>query len=590
MHTTTTEKDTSDHKPSGKTDQAGPITGAPTAAVARASGVGNAAYAARVARMTPAAGDETAVLARRTTREDVTDTREIGDAAAVQADEENTSAEQTGSRAGTALGITNIYDINSARTKVQEIQGFTTTIQGAPENSEIPTDALAVNQTAIAALNDFLIMAGEQGREVSGFQSTFQTLRGDFARLDAEVNHLRLTGAVGQHDGANAAGAQAADIVRSATGGDAASSGRRVSGMLQSNAGMSSTHRDAQAAHNAMQTASAGIQSAQSDARQSVSTFQEASNNILAGLPTRGDSDETRAAATELNEARADVEAIKGYISSALDVLKAVPVVGPAVTAYDANPIVRATGTSTTGVANFLVDRVYDDKIASIERHLNGARAIQEAANRLTQVSALRRAKSNFIQKMTAFNDKMTEYGRARQTFQQAMEQLGGQMDRSAGGGSGYAMIARLLGDTDVFVTQCDTALRMAYEEQTQAEDTRQSASRLTGLRSTDESSPRGARERTGEAMPYYEPYQWFSIRRGAHLRAHRQSMSMMLIEAGTTHGSTEGRMGVNPIMNRAVQEITGFREQGQQMRTELSRSMGMNMSDAAPRRVGGPT
>lgn len=568
-----------------------PIT-TPTlgAVTTRGWGLGDAASAAPVARHAPRAGGATVVLARRTTPQGVTDTREIGDAAAQAAQEESASEEMTGGRSGTALGIRNVGDISAARYMVGQIQGYTARIQSAGENARVPADALAVNHNAISALNDFLVMAGEQGREVSTFQSAFQTLRGDFARLDAEVNHLRLSGVVGEHSGPNAAGDQAADVVRAATGGSSAASGGNVGGLLERNADMSNTQRDGQAAHDAMQTASAGMQTAQSEARESVHTFQEASNDIVAGLPTRADSDETREAVDHINAARADVEAIKGYISHALDALKAVPVVGSAITALDASPVAQATGVTSTGIANFLVDQVYEDKIASILRSLNGAQAVQAAAGKLVQINALRRAKSNFLQKMTAVNESINEYGRARQRFQQTMQQLGGQMDRASGGGSGYAMLARMLTDTDVFVTQCDTTLRMAQAEQTQAEDTRQSMTKLTGLRSTDASSPQGARERTQEgATPYYEPYNWFSLHQGQHVRADRREMRLFSASDNTTHGSTEGRMGVNPVINRAVEEITTWRAQGQQMRGEFSRAMGMNMSDAAPQRVGGP-
>jgi hypothetical protein len=468
-----------------------------------------------------------------------------------------------------AMQVSNVADVSAARELVNKLESWRPLLQEGSEASgafvtspnRVTPPKMDANEVAISSLDDYLVTAGEQSRTLGSFQGALQQARVNFARLKAQVSLLTSTKAIsGEQEG------MGKEIVHGAGLGD---QGAAQQGMqkLEVNPAMLGVHNQVQDAHDQMQSLGKKVGTEQNAVSMAVYAYQAALNNFKSGLPHVETNPEQAAA---LNELKEKIETVKKYVSKGLELAgKGLEKAGV--------PGAGMVGEHAGVAVDFLTDQFYAAELNGIQTKIaqyNGAHREHPITAGLDTVREKSRA---FTGAVTEYNSAVEEFGHAQTTFRDKLRSLGRAAD--AGHGDHYAQIAAVLAEVDTFETQLDDALRLAYQEQTAANEATATRRTLEGGRKEG-----GGRD---APMPYYSPYRWFHNNGGWSYECQPNELHLGTYGA---RGSTEGdvNVAVNPTIEKGIDDLKWSREQVDPMRQALAQALDLKMEGGAPTAPGG--
>ncbi|MBC1218580.1 hypothetical protein GNF10_08575 [Nostoc sp. UCD121] len=474
-----------------------------------------------------------------------------------------------------AMQVNNISDGSAAQSKMTEIEGYRQNMQNGGRTGTVSGDEISANETAIAALSDYLVNIGEQGRTLSTFQQQLQQVRLDYGRVEGQMIHLEAMGVV---DPNQSASYRAEQIVGAATG---ARSAQESAGGVRGNA--ETMRLDVQQNHDTLIQKGNDFNAAQGNARQAVHELNSALSNLNSGIIPREANPELAAQRSAIS---ARVSTMQSRLSTGLKVLSAIGGVagmGTAATAAASNTL----GQGLTSLGQQALDTISPDSIATaisqewyreetnqIESQIAQANAQTREAAISVNVSQLRGAQTAMFNALQILEAKMREYLQARDTLRNSLDQLGAAADRQKGG-QGYSIIAGLLGDVDVLTVQIDTTIGLGRTEEEAAGHATQARERVEGRRNQKSGQREGG-------VTYYIPYQTFQLAnfgRSGGLVYKASPNQIYFITVGRIPGSAYGGQGAaNPIVHQTIEELQQMRQTVQGMRSVLSNSLGLTM------------
>ena len=479
--------------------------------------------------------------------------------------------------------VSNVHDVSQARRMADQIRGYDEPIRRGMDHGNIPVSALVANDQAVAALNDYLITAGEQGRTLSDFQRQVERVVLDWSRVMAQVNHLRATGAVGRDAGAAEIGEQ---MVRSLGFEDPGAMASAVQDRVRSGTrGVGGLRGAANQAHRALFDAARQVTTAQFAAQGAVHGFQRALQNLASGVTARETDPET---AKSLSDIRKEIETVKRWVGLALDLVKE--------GAKEVGPGVGKVAGAAAGVAkeggNLLVDSIYDEKLTAIQNRVTEHNERHRTAAISANLSDVRAAKATFLQQMNSYVDATRSLEEQKNALRSALRDLG-----DATGGprdDRFSQVAVVLAEVDSFVVQADMTIRLGEAEQNAARDASAAAGSAFGPLGN---AGVGGRGWSGGGMPYYEPYQtWHAGRitfkalpqRLALPGAGLPSEESRQAPGQRVRRSADAEQGVNPRVQQSLDEIRQYRDDAAELRRVLSSGLGLAMNE--PGLTPGPT
>ncbi|MBG1242516.1 hypothetical protein [Nostoc sp. NZL] len=474
-----------------------------------------------------------------------------------------------------AMQVNNISDGSAAQSKMTEIEGYRQNMQNGGRTGTVSGDEISANETAIAALSDYLVNIGEQGRTLSTFQQQLQQVRLDYGRVEGQMIHLEAMGVV---DPNQSASYRAEQIVGAATG---ARSAQESAGGVRGNA--ETMRLDVQQNHDTLIQKGNDFNAAQGNARQAVHELNSALSNLNSGIIPREANPELAAQRSAIS---ARVSTMQSRLSTGLKVLSAIGGVagmGTAATAAASNTLgqgltslgQQALGTiSPDSIATAISQEWYREETNQIESQIAQANAQTREAAISVNVSQLRGAQTAMFNALQILEAKMREYLQARDTLRNSLDQLGAAADRQKGG-QGYSIIAGLLGDVDVLTVQIDTTIGLGRTEEEAAGHATQARERVEGRHNQKSGQREGG-------VTYYIPYQTFQLAnfgRSGGLVYKASPNQIYFITAGRIPGSAYGGQGAaNPIVHQTIEELQQMRQTVQGMRSVLSNSLGLTM------------
>ena len=474
-----------------------------------------------------------------------------------------------------AMRVSNVGDATAARNLVTAIEGYRANMEEGSKatgaftvsSNRVTPQKMAANETAISALDDYLVDAGEQTRTLGSFQEALRSARTNYARLNAQVTHLTVTNAVAAGSSAKEIGEQ---VVKNAGFADADAAQKRLQkAAANPNSSLAVVNIAVQNAHNDMSALGQQVGDKQQAVRLAASAYTVALNNFKTGFPTVNDNPEQ---AKELSDLKEHVETVKKYVGKGLEYagkgLEAAGVPGASKVGDNAGPVV-----------DFLTDQFYESQLNGINTKIsqyNAAHAEHKISADLNQVKG---ASTGFTRAITDFTETKEKFARAQATFRTQLMSFGRMAD--AGHGDHYAQIAVLLAEVDTYEVQLDDALRLAFQERAAAGQAANSRRNLEGG-----PNPDGSRS---PALKYYEPYRWFHANGGWSYECAVQELRLRSLPS--SRGSADGvaNVGVNATIDKAIEDLQGFRAEVDPMRRGLAQAMNLNMDHAAPQMSGGP-
>jgi hypothetical protein len=227
---------------------------------------------------------------------------------------------------------------------------------------------------------------------------------------------------------------------------------------------------------------------------------------------------------------------------------------------------------------DFLTDQFYASQLNGIQSKIAQFNSAHREHSITASLDTVREKSRAFTGAVTDYNNAVDDFGHAQATFREKLQSLGRAAD--AGHGDHYAQIAAVLAEVDTFETQLDDALRLAYQEQTAANEAAASRRTLEGGR--NEGGGKDA------PMPYYSPYGWFHNNGGWSYECQVNELHLGTYGA---RGSAEGDVNraVNPTIEKGIDDLKWSRDQVDPMRQALAQALNLKMEGAAPASVGGP-
>jgi hypothetical protein len=463
-----------------------------------------------------------------------------------------------------ASRVSVIQDLHAAQALVSKIEGWRDHMQegaragGAfvvSEHRVIP-EKMAANEQAISALDDFLVTSGEQSRTLSSFQNALQKSRTNYERLKAQITHLTVTRAVA----GGTAGEIGEQVVRGTGFADPTAAQDRMR-QLERNPGLLAVHNQVQDAHTQMVSLGQSVGQKQSTVSQAAYSYKSALNSFETGVPSVNDNPEQ---AAQLSALKSKIEKVKNYVGKGLEY---------AGKAAEAAGVPHATTvTDRAGpVVDLLTDAYFEPQLNEIQTTIaqyNAAHAEHAITANLDNIRAASRA---FTAALTDFRQTVEAFANAQAQFRDKLRALGRSAD--SGHDDHYAIIASVLAEVDTYVTQLDTTLSLAYQEQTAARE-------VTSARQTAAGGPgsNGARQ---PGKTYYEPYRFFHANGGWGYECMPNELRIPTAGRGSAEG--DENLGANATVERAIRDLQGFRAEVEPMRRALAQAMDLRMDDAMP-------
>jgi hypothetical protein len=530
---------------------------------------------ARVATLSPAP-QQTPNPARATVQRAVAE--DLQEFAALGEQEQR---EQMQERPPPAMQVHNLHDANAARRVLNDIEGYRPNMQDGGRTGTVSGDQISANEQAIAKLSDYLVTIGEQGRTLSTFQEHVQQVRLDYGRVGGQMVHLQAMGVV---DPNQTAAYRAEQIVGAATG--AMSAEGSAAGIR----GDAVTERgQAQQAHDRLMEKGNDFSAAQESASRAVHGLNSALSNLSAGIIPREQNPDL---AAQQRAIKAKVSTMQSRLATGLQVVSALGGAAGLGTAATA-AATEAVGSAATGLAGQALGALSPDTIATaiseewyreetnqVQAQIDQANAQSREAAITANVSQVREAQTTLFSAMRTLERKLTEYQQARDTLRTTLANLGAAADRNGGanrpgGGQGYTIIARLLGDVDVLSVQITTTMGLGRTEEHAAGHATEARGTIEGTRN----------EQTGQregGVTYYRPYQTFQLAnfgRSGGIVYRALPNRIYFITAERSPGSAFGGQGAaNPVVRQTMEQLEEMRVTVQGMRDVLSRSLGLTM------------
>jgi hypothetical protein len=489
-----------------------------------------------------------------------------------EAGEANFAAQQTEGNQPPAMRVSNVSDIASARALVERIEGWRGNMEaGAGADGaftvspqRVTPAKIAANETAISALDDYLVTAGEQSRTLGSFQDGLQRARANYERLKAQVTHLTVSNAIA----GGTAGEIGQQIVQGTGFADPAAAQQRMQ-RLEQNPALLAVHNQVQTAHDQMNTLGQQVGQKQSLVSQNAYGYTSALNDFKTGIPTVSDNPDQ---ARELKDLKEQIENVKKYVGKGLEYAgKAAGAAGV--------PGAEAVGSHAGPAVDWLTDQFYNAQLNQINTKIQQYNTAHQEHAITARLDTVREKSRAFTSAITDFKDTVEAFAHAQTTFRDALRAFGRSADAGGGGGR-YAQIASVLAEVDTYVVQLDETLRLAYQEQTAAREAESSRRTAAG----------GQREGGGRdaGLTYYEPYRTFHNNGGWNYQCQQQELSL---NAAGSRGSAAGAqdVGANATVDKAVLDLQGYRAEVDPMRRALAQAMDLRMDQGMPSAPGGP-
>ncbi len=475
-----------------------------------------------------------------------------------------------------AMQVNNIQDAREARSKLSEIEGFRPNMQSGGRTGTISGAQISANEGAIAALSDYLVTVGEQGRTLSTFQQQLQQVRRDYGRVSGQMIHLEAMGVV---DRGQTAAFRAEQIVGAATG---ARSAEASAAGIRGDAAV--IRQQVQTAHDTLMGKGNDVSRTQREANIAVHRLNSALSNLNSGIIPR---ETDPALAAQQRAIKAKVSTMQSRLSTGLQVLAALggaAGLGTAATAAATDAFGSTLtglgqqalgGVSTGSIATAISEEWYREETNQIEAQIAQANAQSREAAITVNLSQVREAQTALFSALRSLEEKMTEYHQARDTLRTALANFGAAADQQGGGRRrGYTIIAGLLGDVDVLTVQITTTIGLGQTEEHAAGQATEARGRVEGTRNR-------AGQREG-GVTYYQPYLDFQLAnfgRSGGLVYKAFPNQIYFVTNDRSPGSAYGGQGAaNPIVRQAIEELQQMRQVVQGMRDVLSRSLGISM------------
>lgn len=465
-----------------------------------------------------------------------------------------------------ALRVSNINDLNSARALLTEIEGYQAHMDEGARDGNITGAQLSANETAKSALNDYLFTGGEQGRTLGDFQNHVIRVRSDYARLMAQISTLQASGRIESNVGPE----QTATQITQAAG------FMDPSNMMGSvtDPNVLAMRVTVQQSHDRLMQASRQVGIQASYASSAVNGVQGAVDRLKQGIPPSSDP----TLESEMRQVRASADSFKTWVGRGLEVAQAAALAtGPGAAVVGVAGGKEAVSGGRGGLVELMTDAVYGPQIAAIQTQIDAFNTRHRDAVIATNTQELRTAQDALAGRLREFDSAQQTFSEEQTTFRQAMQTFAQMADRARGGGDRFAIVTNVLAEADTFIAQCETTLALGRTEQTAAGRASTARHRLSGTAAA------GSTPGT-EAMEYYQPYQVYHVSQG-HLSyaAIQQTMRMRLLSLDEHPGGAEGEQyGVNPIVNRSIQEIQEYRDLISRLRAPLAAGLGLNFGPAA--------
>ncbi len=487
---------------------------------------------------------------------------------------EEDQREQMAEQPPPAMQVNNVSDASSARRRLSEIEGYRPQMLEGGRTGTISGGQISANEQAIARLSDYLVTIGEQGRTLSTFQQHVHQVRLDYGRVAAQMLHLEVSGVV---DPEQTAAHRAEQIVGAATG---ATSAESSAAGIQGDA--ATIRGQVQQAHDTLMAKGNDFSRAQRDANRAVHGLNSALSNLNAGIIPR---EQDPALAAQQRAIKGKVSRMQSRLSTGLQVLSALggaAGMGTAATAAATDAFGQTvtglgqqalSGLSPDAIATAISEEWYREETNAIQTQIDQANAQSREAAITVNVSQVREAQTALFSALQTLEEKLAEYQQARDTLRLALENLGAAADRP-GGGQGYTIIARLLGDVNVLAVQINTTIGLGQTEEHAAAQATEAREAVEGRRNEET----GLRE---GALIYYRPYQ--SLGRASTFSSisvvYRASPQRIYFIPPSRLGSAYGGAGaVNPVVRQTIEELQEMRDIVQGMRGVLSSSLGLAM------------
>ena len=474
------------------------------------------------------------------------------------------------------LQVSTITDAANARAKMEQIEGYRPQMQEGGRQGTVSGGQIESNEAAIGKLADYLVMVGEQGRTLTGFQEQVQQVRLDFGRVQGQMALLQTEGVV---DPAETLRYQAEMLVGAATGARSAEeSAAGIRGDAHAVVGQ------AKDAHQDLTGAGAAFGLAQREATSKVHALNTALSNMRSGIIPRGEDPGIAAKAQDL---RGRVSKMQGMLSKGLSLLQylgGAAGLGTAATqaataAYGKKVTEMGTDAlgnlSAEGIAQAISAEYYREETNAIAAEADQARSASGEAALTVNVSMVREAQTDLFSAMQTLEEKALDYRQKRESLRSTLDRLGTAANEAAGGTKSYDKIASLLGDVDVLVVQIDTTKNLGLTEQLAGGHATERREQIEGTRNA-----RGERE---GGVTYFEPYRDFQLGNwgrtgGLVWRGSEQRIRFITSErlAGSAYG---GEAAANPQVAATLEQLDEMRAQIVAIRDVLSRSLGVTMA-----------
>jgi len=467
--------------------------------------------------------------------------------------------------------VTNVQDVAQAQRAYNEIEHDLPLLeQGNNVGNSYLNDALGVpngvvtseqiNQTEHArnALSTFLASAGEQSRELGDYQRQYQQCIVDFARIQAMIEQLQAThpeiaGATNAAE-ARMMGDQVVQAVSGRSVGEMAERTRSAA-TRPGAAVLNASFNDYRERRTDLDAVAGEIGTRQHQAASQTHAVLAAINNLQAGPTTR---EEAGAEARgRLAGVRAECERVKTWIrrvSGAASSRAQALMTGAGVP----GAMVAAAAEHGGAVADFLVDSAYAQQLQSLDTAISRAGARQDDHAMGALVQGVRTAMEAWHANLRALMSALERMQTLRNELRTSTDMMSRSADAS--GHRDTAVIIRLTGECDVFLAQTRATIGLGEAEQASA---------------TYATTDRGS----VEAMTYYAAYQTYTHGQLTYMPVERR----LTIMQGFSEGSTEGRHGANPVVDRSLIELRRYHGIVQGFHGRLATAAGLGDTAVRP-------
>jgi hypothetical protein len=452
--------------------------------------------------------------------------------------------------------LSNVSDTNQANRVRQDILSYQPALQEGMSHGEgFATSAMVdTNVQAITTIDTYLATAETQGSALGHFQNEFQRLELDHTRLMTQIQTYAGTDqGAGTNDSPNPVAVAQAQI--ESTGSTAQEMQQDFREAVTGPSGSGNANVDQEAAEEWRDQISRRSEAVATKQRDYVQAEQgsRAKAARLQQVTLRLRNEEAQGRISSLQGAAAAAKEQVQLIASFVKAGTSLAVTAATGGAVGAAQVIPAAVGVAADVAGYVASHSFDEQIAAIRREVAGLPAEINGQELLAVTLEAEQGKGQQVSKGQEYIDAIKALEDAQDQYRRVMREMGAAADAASGGGNRFEVIAQLLSEADAYIGQANATIQIGQEEQ-----------RLGG--SASEQVANINRHANGEyGVPYYRPYQMY-LRQ--HL-GHNGSRMFFYLITGTDEnhtGSAEGSThGVNPVMERAIQQLTAQRDEIQQ-------------------------